>query len=413
MRVTLKSIFRLLTIFSITLASSLAGAPFGQVRTSASGVVTSPPDFDRLRVEGFDAVYSLDYQTARERFENMTRVSPDHPAGYLYLANNLWLETLNRSRRLLTSVYTNSSFYAEVKKEDRVDAQRDRQFTDLMNKALATAKARLQKNPNDAEALYYQASAYGLRAAYGTSVKRSFTRAIGDANDSIRIHKQVLKINPQYTDSYLSIGLYEYVIDSLPFGWRLLARVAGLKGSKKKGIEHLEQVVTSGKYTSDDARVVLIGIYDRENRLERSLELLNSLAARYPRNYLFQIERATMLYRLDRREEGAAAFTALLKDPNASETATDLIHFSWGLGLQDKGDYQGALEHFGQVSRWPKAEAGLVSLAHLNSGKSLDAMGKREEASAEYQTVLKRDNVFDSHKQATEYLKKPFAATKS
>jgi tetratricopeptide (TPR) repeat protein len=413
MRVTLKSIFRLLTIFSITLASSLAGAPFGQVRTSASGAVTSPPDFDRLRVEGFDAVYSLDYQTARERFENMTRVSPDHPAGYLYLANNLWLETLNRSRRLLTSVYTNSSFYAEVKKEDRVDAQRDRQFTDLMNKALATAKARLQKNPNDAEALYYQASAYGLRAAYGTSVKRSFTRAIGDANDSIRIHKQVLKINPQYTDSYLSIGLYEYVIDSLPFGWRLLARVAGLKGSKKKGIEHLEQVVTSGKYTSDDARVVLIGIYDRENRLERSLELLNSLAARYPRNYLFQIERATMLYRLDRREEGAAAFTALLKDPNASETATDLIHFSWGLGLQDKGDYQGALEHFGQVSRWPKAEAGLVSLAHLNSGKSLDAMGKREEASAEYQTVLKRDNVFDSHKQATEYLKKPFAATKS
>src|SRR5690242_10591468 len=54
-------------------------------------------EFDRLRTEGFDAVYNIDYKTAREKFQQMTRIAPDHPAGYVYLANNLWLETLYQS----------------------------------------------------------------------------------------------------------------------------------------------------------------------------------------------------------------------------------------------------------------------------------------------------------------------------
>src|SRR5437773_7845881 len=183
-------------------------------------------EFDRLRTEGFEAVYNIDYKTARERFLQMTKIAPDHPAGYVYLANNLWLETLFQSRRLTTSVYTGGSFYAQEKSEDQVDQKRDREFNELIKQALAATRARLLKDSKDVEALYYNASALGIRAAYGTSVKRSFTRSIGDANDSIQIQRQVIKLDPEYIDAYLSIGLYEYVIDSLPVGWRLLARFA-------------------------------------------------------------------------------------------------------------------------------------------------------------------------------------------
>jgi len=224
---------------------------------------TGPSEFDRLRTEGFNAVYNIDYKTARERFLQMTRVAPDHPAGYVYLANNLWLETLYQGRRLTTSVYTGGSFYSQEKDEDQVDQKRDREFNDLIRQALAATRARLVKNSKDVEALYYNASALGIRAAYGTSVKRSFARSISDANDSVQIQRQVIKLDPEYVDAYLSIGLYEYVIDSLPFGWRVLARFAGLKGSKSKGIEHLELVTRQGKYTADDARVVLLGIYSK------------------------------------------------------------------------------------------------------------------------------------------------------
>src|SRR5207244_3018309 len=149
---------------------------------------TGLSEFDRLRTEGFNAVYNIDYKTARERFGQMTRLAPEHPAGYVYLANNLWLETLYQTHRLTTSVYTGESFYSQDANEDRVDQKRDREFNDLIRQAIAATKARLIKNPKDVEALYYQASALGIRAAYGASVKRSFVRGIGDANEAAKLH---------------------------------------------------------------------------------------------------------------------------------------------------------------------------------------------------------------------------------
>jgi tetratricopeptide (TPR) repeat protein len=378
--------------------------------------VTEKPvasEFDRLRNEGNDALYNMDYQTARDRYQRMTKIAPEHPAGYVYLANNLWLETLNQSRRLTSTTYTTGSFYSQDKDEDKVDPRRDQEFNALIKQAMAASRARLLKNKDDAEALYYEASALGLRAGYGTTVKRSFARAIGDANDSVQIQKKVIKVDPDYTDSYLSIGLYEYVIDSLPFSWRFLARLAGLKGSKKKGIEHLEMVTQKGKYAADDARVVLIGIYSKEGQPERALELISHLAAKYPRNYLFGIERATMLYNMGRGDEGNRAFAEMLKDERIAGQAADLVNFQWGEALASKGDFAKAVERYNEVARWPKSDEGLVSLSHLHSGQALDALGKRDEAIAEYQTVLKRENVFDSHKLASQYVKKPYAPSKA
>jgi tetratricopeptide (TPR) repeat protein len=381
----------------------------GAARTESPAELS---EFDRLRTEGFDAVYNIDYKTARERFLQMTKIAPDHPAGYVYLANNLWLETLFQSRRLTTSVYTGGSFYAQDKTEDQVDQKRDREFNELIKQALAATAARLVKNSKDVEALYYNASALGIRAAYGTSVKRSFTRSIGDANDSIKLQRQVVKIDPEYIDSYLSIGLYEYVIDSLPFGWRLLARFAGLKGSKTKGIEHLELVTKRGKFAADDARVILLGIYSKENQLDRALEVISYMAKQYPRNYLFGVERASMLYRTGQVDEGARAFADLLKDDRIAAQAGDLVNYQWGEALLAKQDYTSAAARYKEVARSPKSDAGLISLSHLHAGEALDALGKRDEAVAEYQIVLKRENVFDSHKLAAQYVKKPYVAAK-
>ena len=408
--------------FAILSSNSFASAQAAskpQAQQTATAAVTAKPavpfdaaEFDRLRIEGNDALYNLDYQAARERYVRMTKMAPDHPAGYVNLANNLWLETLNASRRLLTSVYSSGSFYAQDAEEDEVNKKREREFNELVKQALAVSKARLDKNPQDVEALYYSAAAQGLRAGYSVSVKRSFRKAIGDANGSVKIQKRVIKLDPNYTDAYLSIGLYEYVIDSLPFFWRTLARLAGLSGSKKRGMEQLEQVVAKGKYAADDARVLLIGIYGREGKPDRALELISQLANKYPRNYLFGVERAAMLFKMNRTDEANRAFAEMVKDERIAQAATDLINYQWAENLTAKGDYAAAIERYAAVKKWPKSEPGLVSLAHLHAGQALDMLGKRDEAVAEYQIVLKREKIFDSHKLAAQYVKKPYSLAK-
>jgi len=155
-----------------------------------------------------------------------------------------------------------------------------------------------------------------------------------------------------------------------------------------------------------------LGIYSKENQPERALEIIGYLANRYPRNYLFGIERAAMLYRMGRYDEGSISFAKLLKDGHIAAQASDLVNFQWGEALLAKGDYQAAAEKYNQVKRWPKAAAELVSLSYLHAGQALDALGKRDEALVEYQMVLKRENVFDSHKLASDYVKKAYTTAK-
>jgi tetratricopeptide (TPR) repeat protein len=140
--------------------------------------------------------------------------------------------------------------------------------------------------------------------------------------------------------------------------------------------------------------------------------MISHLANKYPRNYLFGVERAAMLYRMGRSGEGDHAFRGLLKDERIAQVAADLVNYQWGESLAAKGDYAEAVERYNEVKRWQKSDAELVSLAHLHTGQALDALGKRSEAVAEYQLVLKRENVFDSHKLASQFVKKPYVPTK-
>jgi tetratricopeptide (TPR) repeat protein len=388
--------------------------PLGSATPSTQKLSRRPSaaDFDRLRSEGNEAIYNLDYQKARECFRQMTQIAPDHPAGFVYSANNLWLEILNERRRLSSSLYASGSFYDQQGEQDPADSKRDREFQELISRAVTISAARLKKNPRDAEAVYYQASAKGLRAAYSATVRRSFVRAIGDANESIKLQKQVLALDSNYVDAYLSIGLYEYVIDSLPFVWRTLARIAGLKGSRKKGIEHLQLVVERGKYASDDARVVLIGIFTREGEPEKALEAIRALAEKYPRNYLLGVERGAMLYRSAKIEDGARVFEDLLKNELVIGSAVDLVNYHWGLALETAGNFRAAIDRYAEVNRWSGSDLDLVALAHLHAGRCFDAIGKRDPALDEYEAVLKRHNVFDSHKLASQYIRRAYVPGK-
>jgi hypothetical protein len=67
-----------------------------------------------------------------------------------------------------------------------------------------------------------------------------------------------------------------------------------------------------------------------------------------------------------------------------------------------------AAEQFLAATAVRRADAGMVSRAHLLAAQAFDIAGKRNEALAEYRIVLSRQNVYDSHDQARRGLKKPY-----
>ncbi len=383
--------------------------PFQQ-QTPVAGASTetnSAVQFETLRAAGSDSLYNLDYATAEAKFEEMIKLDHDHPAGHFYLATSKWLSILNSMRRLQTGLYGDDSFF--VGSRDKVDPELDRGARDAISNAITVANSRVKKNRNDAEALYYLGAAYGLLACYDASVTRNFQSAMRNGNEGVKYHRDLVKLDPNYADAYLSIGLYDYVVGTLPWLIRWGLKVAKISGNRKRGLVEIRKAMDQARYTSDDARVVLIAIYQREKNYREALKLLEELTVKYPRNYLYGLERAVALGRMDRGcFESFTAFDQLLSNERA-QPVVDLIHYKYGEALFANGEFARAASQFIAVTETPKADIALVSLARLGQGQSLDAMGQRASALEQYKIVLAREDVFDSHDKARRYEKRPYA----
>ncbi|MEO6390976.1 MAG: hypothetical protein ABIP75_03935 [Pyrinomonadaceae bacterium] len=380
--------------------------------------------FDAIRAEGFTALYNLDYPLARKKFREMMTVFPNHPAGPQFLATAIWTETLNRSRRLSASLYGSDSFFESA--EDKPDPAVVTEFKDLIRTSINISKARLKVDPKDTEALYNLGAAEGLRAAFAVAVERRFMGALGDASSSVDRHREVIKLDPSNHDAELTMGLYDYVVGSLPLPVKIIASIGGYRGSKKRGIATLERVAVEAKWNNDNARSVLIILYKRENRFADALAVSRALSEKYPRNYLFKLETADALSVLavqaratgdsaateSYERQAFAVFDGLLQTDRTTKdkvaAGSDFIHFRYGDILLTAGKPDRAAKEYLAAANTPGADRDLVTLAHLNSGQALDLSGKRDEALTQYRAVLTRPDIYEAHEQAKQGLKSPY-----
>jgi tetratricopeptide (TPR) repeat protein len=415
------------------LVASLVGAAAVRAQNSltnkGSGSAAEKTDvaaaarLDELRNAGFEALYNLDYETARKNFREISRLFPDHPAGPQFLAATLWAQTLNESRRMQSSLYNTETFFEQ--KEDKPDPRMVEEFRELTRTAAQLAKARLRRNPKDVEALYFLGATEGLKAAFATGVQRSFKAALSDGSSSVERHREVIKLAPDFHDAELTIGLYDYVVGSLPAPVKLLVSLVGTRGSKKRGLLTLQRVAEQGSFARDDARALLIVLLKREKRYAEALTISRELGTKYPRNYLFKLEAADALNSIAATErqagrtaeaakaeaEAISILDSLLRDRTLRETgarALDLIHFRYGEALLSAGQHESAAKEYIAAASVAGAEPALVTLSHLQAARAFDLAGKRTEAVTQYRNVLARPDESGAHTEARQGLKEPY-----
>lgn len=373
----------------------------------AAGAGILSPEMDQLRKDGFNALFNMDYPSARKSFEDMKAIDPQHPAGYIYLANAIWLGHMATLRRLQSQVFNrDNSFFSET--DDPTDPDVDKEFNKAITRGISMAQNRLQANKNDTVGLYYLGMGRTLIAGYEGTIKRSFFSALRNASKGVGLHKTLLALDPHCVDANLSIGTFDYVVGSLPLAVKILIFFGGVHGSKSDGLRRLELVARDGNYARDEAAVILMVLYEREKKVEKSLELIQEKTKQYPRNYFFQLQLGSDLVELGRYKESFAVYDRMLNDPGAMNYMSDLIHYQYGDALLQLRAWKRAREHYLAAIESTHATEGLVTMARLGSARCLDALGERTEAIVEYNQVLKRKNIFDSHKSAEAQLKNPY-----
>ena len=412
-----------LLILALLLANSVAIC--AQQPQTSSPEATDKTKLDSLRRSGIEALYSLDYEKAERDFKEIVKLYPSHPAGPQLLAARLWIKTLYESRRLQSSLYSSQSFYSSG--DDRVDPKIIAEFRNLTREAKRLAELRLRQNPKDIEALDWLAASEGLKASFEEAVERRHFAALKDGDDAVDHHREVLKLDPNFIDAGITIGLYEYVVGSLPLPIKVVAGITGFRGSKKRGLAMLERVAHEGTWSHDDAKTLLIVLYTREKRFSDALGHARDLSAKYPRNYLFRLEAADALVsqaEIERKNknieaavkaehEAFSSFDDLLHDRTLRDTvsrALDLVHFKYGEVLLMAGEGERAAKEFLAATRVEHAEPTLVTMAHLYAARAFDLAGKREDALSQYREVLTRPDIYAAHDEAKKGLRQPYKA---
>jgi tetratricopeptide (TPR) repeat protein len=382
----------------------------------------APAALDELHEKGVAALFNLDYDKARQTFREIAHLFPDDALGPEMLAWTLWLESLNRVRLRQAAIYSTQSF--EANSEDKPDPQVTQEFRDLIRQATQLTRVRLQASPHDPRALYTLGDIESLHAAYEITIEGRFLAGMRDGSSSVDKHREVIKLDPNFHDAELTIGLYDYIVGNLPLAAKMIANVTGMHGSKRRGLQTLERVANSGQWQRDNARLLLMALYKHEKRFGESLALSRALQEKYARNYLFKLETADTLISqaaIERREnhiataddlekEALGLFESLIRDysPAANRRALGVIHFCYAEELLTLKLPERAAPQFMAVAAITDADSSLITRAHLRAAQSFDLSGKRNEAVAEYRIVLSRPNTRDSLEQARHGLQESY-----
>jgi tetratricopeptide (TPR) repeat protein len=366
---------------------------------------------DPLIKSALDDFYNLDYDKAIAIFERLEKAHPDDPLAVDHLLQAVVFRELYRLNLLDTTLYSHDGFLTG-KAANGDPAVRSR-VDHLTARAVSLCDARLKQNPNDVDALYLRGVARGLRSTYVALVDKSFLTALRGAVAARRDHERVLQIDPSYTDAKTIVGAHNYVVGSLPLPVKVLAGMAGLGGSKKKGLQYLEEAAKAGGESSSDARVALALFLRREGRYREASDLVATLVEQYPRNFLFSLEHCNLLKDGGEGREAIGCYTKLLDGAKTGQYNGAKVAFaSFGLAesLRGQGNLEAALNQYEFTSSVPDGQLSLRQRASLGAGEMDDLLRRRDQAVREYEAVIAADNTSAQADIARKLLKEPYQA---
>ncbi len=359
--------------------------------------------------EAFDDIFNMDYDKAERIFLSLERDYPQHPAPPLYIASIQWLRELLRRQDLDLNRFLTPTYFSAKTNQVMPAPERNR-FFENVRRSESLSNAILTRNRGDKDARYFLATAYGLRSSFAIMVDHRLREAFSYGRKTYDINRQLATEDPQYYDAYLTMGIYEYIVGSIPWYMRWMVYIIGGHGTRQAGLEHLKMAAEKGQYVGDQAQLVLMVLYVREHRYLEALEIVRNLTNRFPRSYLFPINLAQILRLAGRKEEAVSVLLQVerrieLGDPNFNKISRQSFRFTFATELLYMGKLDLAQERFRKVVSDPLTPASEKALAHLRLCRISDWKGQHAEAVDECKTVLSLTDVDDSHYEAEKLLK--------
>jgi tetratricopeptide (TPR) repeat protein len=362
---------------------------------------------------GFEAFYNNDYDRALAYFEQQVKADPDNPDERNHVAQTILYRELFRNGSLESQLVTgNNAFLRRPKVE--ISAGDRQAFADSIKTSLALCDEKLKRNERDWKAWYESGVAHALRSTFFFLVQKSWTEALREASAARKAQERVLQLNPGYVDARLTLGIYQYMVASLPFYLRAFGFLNGFHGDRAGGLQQVESVARDGISNRYDAEILLAILYRREHQPAKAIPLLQHLASRFPGNYLFLFEQLQMYSDLGDKASALRVLDQIKTFqqshlPGYAALPPEKIAYVAGNLYFWYRDYDLALAQLQQASRRTEVlDLNTAVLIWLRLGQVYDLRNDRNAAVAAYREAIRTAPNSEVAAEAKDYLSAPY-----
>ncbi|MBS1854667.1 MAG: hypothetical protein JST11_04830 [Acidobacteria bacterium] len=243
-------------------------------------------------------MYDFDFAGSHRILDQHIAAHPNDPLPYAFSASAYLFSELDRLGILESEFLVDDDQIAAKKKRLDPDPETRRRFLAAVAAVERRADVALKANPNDKDALFAMCVAQGVSTDYMAFVEKRQISSLSVARRSNGYAQRLLRLDPKFYDAYLTAGINEYLLGSLPFFVRWFVHFENIDGNKQKGIDRLQLVSRDGVYFRPFAKILLGIIALREKRPRDAQRLLAELSHEYPQNPLFRNELAKINARI-------------------------------------------------------------------------------------------------------------------
>jgi len=357
----------------------------------------------------FEHFYNMDYDRATKELQALVEKRPDDPYAVNHLLTVVLMHDLYETGSMNTGDYSNDSFIGHAPRPTPPEIKE--QIKKLVRRAESLEEKRLKANSRDVDALYCRGVTRAQFTVYTGLIERAWFSALRNAVGARHDHEHVLELDSQFSDAKMVVGTHNYVVGNLSWSVKVAAALAGLSGSKEKGLAYLREVARGDGENSVDAKVVLTLFLRREHQYDEALGYMQELAAKYPHNHLFATEVANLHRASSHLDEAEAEYRKVWQ--NGREGKYGKLHYelaAWGLGelLRSKKDLAGAAAAYELVNDAPNPDPDILQKANLAAGEMYDLLQKRDLAMKAYEAVLTGRADSGQADQARRYIKEAY-----
>jgi len=257
-------------------------------------------EFEIKLVKGIDAYYQTDWVAARDIFSELKKIYPDDPRPYFFESMMPFLEY----------------FFVDQSPELADN------FLNISEKAVDLSQRKLNSHPNDTTMVLMLSGLHGYRGLVAAGQNRHRV-ALSSGLTGFNYTRKLLSMDSDRPDARIGRGMFYYMVGNIPSGMRWASNMVGLRADIEDGFYELKQAANSESYIRNDAKMMLMYLYDKEGRYEEALEYALLLTEGLPENVIFLYKKAEIYEKLNNNHYAADVYRLIIgKNNNCLQSIT-------------------------------------------------------------------------------------------